>query len=65
VQIVSEGREHNQGVGYLQDGTMVVVEGGRRYLDRTIPVVITRYIRSSAGKMYFGVHASEYSATND
>ena len=64
VQIVAEGREHNQGVGYLQDGTMVVVEGGRRYLDRTIPVVITRYIRSNAGKMYFGVHASEYSTAD-
>jgi len=59
VQIIAEGREHEQGVGYLRDGTMVVVEGGRRYLDRTIPVSITRYIRSSAGKMYFGVHAEE------
>ena len=59
LQIISEGREYDQGVGYLNDGTMVVVEGGRRYLDRTIPVVITRYIRSSAGKMYFAVHADE------
>lgn len=59
VQIISEGREPDQGVGYLKDGTMVVVEGGRRYLDRSIPVAITRYIRSSAGKMYFGVHADE------
>jgi uncharacterized protein YacL len=59
VQIISEGREYDQGVGYLQDGTMVVVEGGRRYLDRTIRVVITRYIRSSAGKMYFAVHVDD------
>jgi uncharacterized protein YacL len=59
VQIISEGREYDQGVGYLQDGTMVVVEGGRRYLDRTIRVVITRYIRSAAGKMYFAVHVDE------
>lgn len=59
VQIVAEGREPNQGVGYLKDGTMVVVEGGKRYLDRTVPVLIDRYIRSSAGKMYFGNHAND------
>lgn len=59
VQIISEGREQGQGVGYLKDGTMIVVEGGKRYLDRTINVVITRYIRSSAGKMYFGVHEKD------
>jgi uncharacterized protein YacL len=59
VQIIAEGREADQGVGYLKDGTMVVVEGGRRYLDRTIRVIITRYIRSNAGKMYFGVHSEE------
>lgn len=55
IQIISEGREQDQGVGYLKDGTMVVVEGGRNHLDRSILVTITRYIRSSAGKMYFAV----------
>lgn len=59
VHIIAEGKEHNQGVGYLKDGTMVVVEDGRHYLDRSIPVIITRYIRSQAGKMYFGVHTDE------
>lgn len=59
VQIIAEGREMDQGVGYLKDGTMVVVENGKRYLDRTVPVTITRFIRSSAGKMYFGVHTDE------
>src|SRR5260221_1715581 len=54
IQIVQEGREQNQGVGYLEDGTMVVVEDGRRYLDRTIDVIITRMIQTNAGKMYFG-----------
>jgi len=58
VQVISEGREVDQGVGYLSDGTMVVVEGGKRYLDRKIQVEITRYIRSTAGKMYFGQHAA-------
>ena len=53
IQIVQEGREQNQGVGYLDDGTMVVVEDGRRYLDRTIDVSITRMIQTNAGKMYF------------
>ncbi len=53
LHIIQEGREEDQGVGYLIDGTMVVVEGGKRYRDRTIPARITRYILSSAGKMYF------------
>lgn len=59
VNIVAEGRESGQGVGYLKDGTMVVVEDGKRYLDRTISVEVTRYIRSQAGKMYFGVYADK------
>ncbi len=53
IQITAEGREEGQGVGYLDDGTMVVVEGGKRFLDRTIYVVITRMIQTAAGKMYF------------
>lgn len=55
IRIIQEGREPDQGVGYLPDGTMVVVEGGKRYLDRSITVIITRYIRSAAGKMYFAI----------
>ncbi|NDJ78249.1 MAG: PIN domain nuclease [Chloroflexi bacterium] len=53
IHIVMEGREANQGVGYLEDGTMVVVEDAKRYMDRTIPVLITRYIVTNAGRMYF------------
>ncbi len=53
IHIVMEGREENQGVGYLEDGTMVVVEDGKRYMDRTIPVLVTRYIVTNAGRMYF------------
>jgi uncharacterized protein YacL len=53
IQIIAEGREAGQGIGYLADGTMVVVEQGRRFLDRTIDVVITRMIQTTAGKMYF------------
>lgn len=53
IKITAEGREAGQGVGYLDDGTMVVVEDGKRYLDRTIYVNITRMIQTAAGKMYF------------
>ena len=53
IHIVMEGREAGQGVGYLDDGTMVVVEDGQQYLDRTIHVLITRYIVTNAGRMYF------------
>jgi uncharacterized protein YacL len=53
IHIIQEGREPNQGVGYLVDGTMVVVEDGKRYIDRTIEVVVTRMIQTAAGKMYF------------
>jgi uncharacterized protein YacL len=53
IHIVMEGREADQGVAYLEDGTMVVVEDGKRYMDRTIPVLITRYIVTNAGRMYF------------
>ncbi len=53
IHVVMEGRETDQGVGYLEDGTMVVVEDGKRYMDRTIPVLVTRYIVTNAGRMYF------------
>ena len=53
IRVIQEGREPDQGVGYLADGTMVVVENGKLYLDRTIEVVVTRMIQTAAGKMYF------------
>jgi len=53
IHIIQEGREPDQGVGYLVDGTMVVVEGGKRFIDRTIEVTVTRMIQTAAGKMYF------------
>ena len=53
IHIVMEGRELDQGIGYLEDGAMIVVEDGKRYMDRTIPVLITRYIVTNAGRMYF------------
>ena len=53
VQIVREGKEPGQGVAYLDDGTMVVVENGRRFLGETIAVVVTTVLQTSAGRMIF------------
>jgi uncharacterized protein YacL len=51
--IIQEGKEPGQGVGYLEDGTMVVVEEGRRYIGREIPVVVTKVLQTAAGRMIF------------
>ena len=53
VTIVKEGKEAGQGVGYLEDGTMVVVDQGRAVLGRTLPVVVTGGLQTAAGKMFF------------
>ncbi|HET9051493.1 MAG TPA: hypothetical protein VFO60_07295, partial [Candidatus Dormibacteraeota bacterium] len=54
VAIVKEGKELNQGVGYLEDGTMVVVENGRRHLDERVTATVTSVIQTPAGRMIFG-----------
>ena len=53
VQVVREGKEVGQGVAYLDDGTMVVVEGGRRFLGQRLDVVVTSSLQTSAGRMIF------------
>ncbi len=53
LHITQEGKEDSQGVGFLDDGTMVVVEGGIRYLNSQLPVVITRVLQTSAGRIIF------------
>jgi uncharacterized protein YacL len=53
VHIVQEGKEAGQGVAYLDDGTMVVVEGGRRYLNAFHDVVVTRALQTAAGRIIF------------
>ena len=53
VKIIREGREYDQGVGYLQDGTMIVVEGGRSAVGREITVEVTSVLQSPSGKMIF------------
>ncbi|MBN1285230.1 MAG: PIN domain nuclease [Anaerolineae bacterium] len=53
IRVLQEGKEINQGVGYLDDGTMVVIEEGKRYIDRTIEVEVTKHIQTPAGRMIF------------
>ena len=53
VTIIKEGKEQNQGVAYLEDGTMIVVEGGRRRIGETLPVVTSSVLQTVAGKMIF------------
>lgn len=53
VQLIQEGKEEGQGVGYLDDGTMVVVENGKEYLDQTMPVLVTKVLQTAAGRMIF------------
>lgn len=54
VQIIKEGKEYGQGVGYLDDGTMIVVDNGKQYIGRTITVVVTSVLQTAAGRMIFG-----------
>ena len=53
LRVVKAGEEAGQGVGYLDDGTMVVVEGGREHLNKTIEVTVTKILQTSAGRMVF------------
>jgi uncharacterized protein YacL len=53
VDIIQEGREPGQGVGYLDDGTMVVVEDGREYINRSVSVIVTKVLQTAAGRMIF------------
>lgn len=53
LRILQEGREVDQGVGYLDDGTMVIVERGKQHLDRTIYVEVTKLINKEAGRIIF------------
>ncbi len=53
VRILQEGKEFGQGVAYLDDGTMVVVENGRRYINSDLDIVVTRVLQTVAGRMIF------------
>jgi uncharacterized protein YacL len=53
IKIMQDGKELGQGVGYLDDGTMIVVEGGRQFMGATIEVTVTRVLQTVAGRMIF------------
>jgi len=53
VHVIQEGKEFGQGVAYLDDGTMVVVENGKRYMNSDVDVVVTRVLQTVAGRMIF------------
>ncbi len=55
VHVIDEGKEMGQGVGYLDDGTMVVVENGLRYISRDLDVQVTKVLQTNAGRMIFGM----------
>ena len=53
IQVIKDGKEQNQGVAYLDDGTMIVVEEGKDFIGKTIEVVVTSVLQTSAGRMIF------------
>jgi uncharacterized protein YacL len=53
VKVVQEGKEPGQGVAFLEDGTMVVVEGGGEHIERELDVTVTRILQTVAGRMIF------------
>lgn len=53
VQILKDGKESKQGIGYLDDGTMIVVEQGKKFINQTIVVVVTSVLQTAAGRMIF------------
>jgi uncharacterized protein YacL len=53
VRVIQEGKEVNQGIAYLDDGTMVVIENGRKYMDTDLEVQVTKVLQTNAGRMIF------------
>ena len=51
--LLKDGKEHNQGIAYLDDGTMIVVEDGKFHIGNAIDVVVTSVLQTSAGRMIF------------
>ncbi len=64
LRIIQEGKEPDQGVGYLEDGTMVVVENGRDLIGQEVELEVTKALQTSAGRMIFAapVHANKYNS---
>jgi uncharacterized protein YacL len=51
--VIKEGKESGQGVAYLDDGTMIVIDGGRKFVGETVDVMVTSVLQTSAGRMIF------------
>jgi uncharacterized protein YacL len=54
IRVIQDGKESNQGVGYMDDGTMVVVENGHNFMNKEVTVVVTKVLQTAAGRMIFG-----------
>ncbi len=54
IKIVKQGKEDNQGIGYLDDGTMVVIDGGQQEIGNRIEITITGALQNPTGRMIFG-----------
>jgi uncharacterized protein YacL len=65
VQVQREGKEPGQGVAYLGDGTMVVVEGGKRFIGQPLDVVVTSALQTAAGRMIFARPRGEEAGVRD
>jgi len=65
VFILKEGKEYNQGVAYLDDGTMVVVDNARKMISKTIDIAVTSVLQTTAGKMIFGRFDERTHAVHD
>jgi len=65
VFILKEGKEHNQGVAYLDDGTMVVVDNAKKLISKTIDITVTSVLQTTAGKMIFGRFDERVHAVQD
>ena len=59
VRVVKAGEEAGQGVGYLDDGTMIVIEGGREHINEEVSIAVTSVLQTSAGRMIFGRYEGE------
>lgn len=53
VHVIKDGKESGQGIGYLDDGTMIVVDGGRKFIGQTVSVIVTSVLQTAAGRMIF------------
>lgn len=53
VQVIKDGKENGQGIGYLEDGTMIVIDGGRRHIGESLNVTVTSVLQTAAGRMIF------------